>query len=74
MHHINNKGQKGADHLNRRRKSTWQNLAPLHDKNTQQANNTSTFPNLIIGIYKIPTADITSNVDRHFLVKSAARH
>ena len=56
--------EKKSDPLNRFRKSIWENLTPLHDKNTNKLGIEGQFVNLMKGIYETPTANIIFNNER----------
>lgn len=57
-----NRIKQNHDNLRRCKKSIWQNLTPIYDKNSQQIRK-GHFPNLIRSIYKKPTANVIPDDD-----------
>ena len=79
IHHIN-KSQNPHDHLNRCRKSIWQNPASIHDKNSNQSRQRENiikhyYLNIIKAVYDKPTANIIFNRGKlkTFLLKFGTR-
>lgn len=66
IHHINKicEREKLYNHLNRCRKSSWQNPTSIPDKNSQKIENRSHFLNLIRGVYERPWANIILDGER----------
>ena len=73
-HHIN-KRQKPHDHLNRCRKTIWENSTSSQDKTLTKVGTEGTCLNTIITIYEKPTANVILNGEKPkaFLVKFRTR-
>ena len=69
------KEKKSHDHLNRGRKSIWQNPTPNYDKNSYQSGYRGTYLNIIKDIYDKPIANVIPNGEKQkaFLLKSGTR-